>query len=104
MDHRTSPASSTAIERPPQRRSRNFSQLSPFWNAPLLGFNFDPTPVMNKIAALKNVKEEFYPPLMTGTVDPVENLPKANQKFKDAGLDKVMAEMQRQFDAWRAKK
>jgi putative aldouronate transport system substrate-binding protein len=72
-------------------------------NAPLLGFNFNPTPVMNEMAALKNVKEEFYPPLMTGTVDPVVNLPKAIKKFKDAGIDKVRDEMQRQFDEWRAK-
>jgi putative aldouronate transport system substrate-binding protein len=28
-------------------------------------------------------------------------LPKANKKFKEAGLDKVMAEIQKQYDAWR---
>ena len=55
-------------------------------NAPLLGFNFDTTKVATEIAAVQNVKEEFWSSLMTGTVDPDEYLPKANEKFKAAGL------------------
>jgi len=70
--------------------------------APLLGFNFDTTNVANEIAAVQNVKEEFWAPLMTGTVDPNEYLPKAIEKFKAAGLDTIMAEAQRQLDEWRA--
>lgn len=72
-------------------------------NAPLLGFNFDPTPVQNEIAALRNVKEEFYPPIMTGTVDPTKAVPQAIEKFNANGLAKVMEEMQRQYDEWKAK-
>ncbi|MCU6712963.1 ABC transporter substrate-binding protein [Paenibacillus sp. J5C_2022] len=68
--------------------------------APLLGFNFDPTSVTTELAALSNVKEEFWTALMTGTVDPEEYLPKATDKFKAAGMDKVMAEMQKQLDEW----
>ncbi len=71
-------------------------------NAPLLGFNFDTSKVSNEIAAVQNVKEEFWSSLMTGTVDPEEYLPKANEKFKAAGLDKIMEEAQRQIDEWRA--
>ncbi|ASA25872.1 ABC transporter substrate-binding protein [Paenibacillus donghaensis] len=71
-------------------------------NAPLLGFNFDTSKVTTEIAAVQNVKEEFWAPLMTGTVDPNEYLPKANEKFKAAGLDKIIAEAQSQIDAWRA--
>lgn len=71
-------------------------------NAPLLGFNFDTSKVTNEIAAVQNVKEEFWAPLMTGTVDPDEYLPKANEKFKAAGLDKIIAEAQSQIDAWKA--
>jgi len=68
----------------------------------LLGFNFDPSKVSGEIAAVQNAKEAFWAPLMTGTVDPNEYLPKAIEKLKAAGLDKIMAEAQSQLDAWRA--
>ncbi|BBH22724.1 ABC transporter substrate-binding protein [Paenibacillus baekrokdamisoli] len=71
-------------------------------NAPTLGFKFDTTPVASQIGNLNNVKEEFYPSIMTGTVDPSEFIPKAIKKFKDAGLDDVLAEAQKQFDEWRS--
>ncbi|BBH21949.1 ABC transporter substrate-binding protein [Paenibacillus baekrokdamisoli] len=70
--------------------------------APLLGFNFDPTKVKTEIAAVQNVKEEFWASLMTGTVDPVKFIPQATKKFKAAGLDKIIAEAQSQVDAWKA--
>ncbi|WP_342480340.1 ABC transporter substrate-binding protein [Paenibacillus sp. FSL L8-0340] len=71
-------------------------------NAPLLGFNFDTSKITNEIAAVQNVKEEFWAPLMTGAVDPEEYLAKANEKFKAAGLDKIITEAQSQLDAWKA--
>ncbi|MHA0856840.1 ABC transporter substrate-binding protein [Paenibacillus sp. CMAA1364] len=71
-------------------------------NAPLLGFNFDTSKVTTELASVQNVKEEFWAPLMTGTVDPEEYLAKANEKFKTAGLDKIIEEVQRQVDEWRA--
>lgn len=71
-------------------------------NAPLLGFNFDTSKVSTELASVQNVKEEYWAALMTGTVDPDEYLPKAIEKFKAAGLDKVIAEAQRQIDEWRA--
>ncbi|MFD2615659.1 ABC transporter substrate-binding protein [Paenibacillus gansuensis] len=72
--------------------------------APLLGFNFDTTKVTTEIAAVQNVKEEFWTSLMTGTVDPQEYLPRAIEKFKAAGLDKIIAEAQRQVDEWKSSK
>lgn len=68
--------------------------------SPILGFNFDTTKVATEMAAIQNVKEQFWSSLMTGTVDPDTYLPKAIQQFKDAGLDKVIAEAQSQLDAW----
>lgn len=73
-------------------------------NAPLLGFNFNPSKVSSELAAVNNVKEEFWAPLMTGTVDPEQYLPKAVEKLKAAGLDKIMTEVQSQVDAWKASK
>ena len=55
-----------------------------------------------EIAAVQNVKEEFWATLMTGTVDPDKFIPQANEKFKAAGLDKIIAEAQSQIDAWKA--
>ncbi|MBB3109608.1 putative aldouronate transport system substrate-binding protein [Paenibacillus phyllosphaerae] len=72
--------------------------------APTLGFNFDASSVTNELAAIQNVKGEFWAALMTGTVDPDEYLPKAIEKFNAAGLDKIIAEAQKQLDAWRASK
>lgn len=70
--------------------------------SPILGFNFDTSGVATEIASLQNAKEEYWQALMTGTVDPAEYVPKAIEKFKAAGLDKIIVEAQRQLDEWRA--
>lgn len=70
--------------------------------SPLLGFNLDLTPIRTELAAIQNVSEEYSKALFTGSVDPDEYLPKALEKFKAAGSDKVIEEIQRQIDAWRA--
>lgn len=70
--------------------------------SPILGFNFDSSNVSSELAAVQNVKEQFWASLMTGSLDPEENIPKVIEKFEEAGLDKVMAEAQTQLDAWRA--
>jgi len=72
--------------------------------SPILGFNFDTSKVTTEIASLQNVKEEFWSAIMTGTVDTEEYTAKAIEKFKAAGLDRVMEEAQRQLDEWRASK
>jgi len=70
--------------------------------SPLVGFMFDPTPVQAEIAAIQNVSAEVRLPLITGSVEPEQFLPKVNEKLKAAGSDKVIAEMQNQYDAWKA--
>lgn len=71
-------------------------------NAPLLGFQFDPSNVMTEIANVKNAVDEFGPSLNTGSVDPEKVLPNAIDKLKAQGLDKIIEEAQRQLDEWRA--
>ncbi len=66
------------------------------------GFSFNSENLKTEVAAVGNVYNEFIPALVTGSVDPDVYLPQALEKFKVAGLDKVMAEMQTQFDAWKA--
>jgi len=68
-----------------------------------LGFTFDVTPVKTEVAQVTSVWKEFTPPLETGTVDPDKAMLDAIAKFKDAGVDKIMAEVQKQYDAWLAK-
>ncbi|OMD44513.1 ABC transporter substrate-binding protein [Paenibacillus borealis] len=70
--------------------------------APSFGFNFNPDPVKTEVASISAIVKEFYPPIMTGAVDPDEHLPKAISKMKAAGLDKVIAEAQKQYDEWEA--
>jgi putative aldouronate transport system substrate-binding protein len=72
--------------------------------APTFGFAFDPTPVKTEVAAINNVSKEFIPALYTGSIDPKSFLPKATKKFKEAGIDKVIAEVQKQFDEWKVTK
>lgn len=68
-----------------------------------LGFSFDPEPVKSEIAACKSVWKEFIPTLETGTLDPAVTVPKAIEKYKAIGIDKIVAEAQKQYDAWLAK-
>ncbi|MBO0994682.1 ABC transporter substrate-binding protein [Bacillus sp. SD088] len=70
--------------------------------APTLGFHFNSDPVRTEIASISNVSKEFYPALATGSVNPEEYLPKFNQKLKAAGIDKVLDEIQTQFEEWKA--
>jgi len=67
-----------------------------------LGFNFDSNPVRNEITALNNVVEQFAKGLESGALDPAQRLPEFRDKLKAAGIDKVIAEKQKQLDAWAA--
>lgn len=72
--------------------------------SPGLGFYFDSAKVRTEIASITNVCNEFAPALLTGTVDPVEYTAKFKDKLNDAGMEKVMKEMQKQYDEYRASK
>lgn len=65
-----------------------------------LGFNFNGDKLKNEIAACKSVWKQYIPLLETGTVDPDKYIPTAIQKFKAAGIDKIIAEVQKQYDAF----
>ena len=69
-----------------------------------LGFMFDPGEVMDEYTACSNVMEKYYMTLLSGAVDVDSTLEKARKEFEDAGLDKVIAEKQRQLDAFLAEK
>ena len=72
--------------------------------SPALGFCFDTAPVINEITAINNVISEFIPSLYVGAVDPDEYLPKAIEKLKKSGLDRVVEEANRQYKEWKKNK
>ena len=73
-------------------------------SSPALGFKFNSKSVSTEIAAVNNVLEEFKATIYSGSVDVDEYLEKLNTKLKQQGLDKIIEEMQRQIDEWKASK
>ncbi|OCT11721.1 hypothetical protein A8709_28005 [Paenibacillus pectinilyticus] len=67
-----------------------------------LGFVFDFTPVKAEKANCDAIIDELYYAISTGTVDPDKYLPQMLDKLKKAGADKIIAEKQKQLDAWKA--
>jgi len=65
-----------------------------------LGFTFDSEPVKTEVAAVTNVISQYRMGLETGTLDPKEKLPEYISKLKAAGMDKIIAEKQKQLDDW----
>ncbi len=69
-----------------------------------IGFAFDPSAVSTELAQLQAVESEYLSPISSGFVDYEVDLPAAIEKLKAAGLDKYVAEYQRQFSEFMAKK
>lgn len=69
-----------------------------------LGFTFDIEPVKSEYAAVSNAVTEYQLPLETGSVDPDKVLPEFISKLKAAGIDKIIAEKQKQLDEWASTK
>lgn len=68
------------------------------------GFTFDSTPVKNEEGKLIQELGTMFRPMSTGFLDYDQNYEKALKRFKDAGIDKYMAEFQKQLDAYLASK
>lgn len=69
----------------------------------IFGYAFDATDVTTEVAAVSSVITEYRPILETGMADDVEaTLQEFNAALKDAGIDKIIAENQKQLDAWLA--
>ncbi|QHW33443.1 ABC transporter substrate-binding protein [Paenibacillus rhizovicinus] len=72
--------------------------------SPIVGFTFNADPVKNEEAAINNVYNAYIDGLATGTIDYEKVLPDFVDKMKKAGLEKVIAERQKQIDAFLANK
>ncbi|SFA92022.1 putative aldouronate transport system substrate-binding protein [Cohnella sp. OV330] len=69
-------------------------------HSPLETFALDDANIKNELAALANVQKTYLLPIYFGLVKPSEGIPEVIEKMKQAGLDKVQAEMQKQLDAY----
>lgn len=67
-----------------------------------MGFNFDATTVMTQIAACTNVVNEYQNALTGGEIEPTAGIAEFNKKLEDAGINDIIAEKQKQLDAWLA--
>ncbi len=90
------PWSATADMRTKAKEIMDAAEVSPF-----LGFTCDTTKLSNELTAIQNVISQYEPGLESGTIDKYSDFIKA---LKDAGVDKVVAEYQKQLDAWKTAK
>lgn len=67
-----------------------------------LGFNFDKSPVADKIAACQAIFEEYKGLLQTGTGEPEATVAEMMGKMRASGFDDIVAEAQAQLDAYLA--
>ena len=70
-----------------------------------LGFRFVKDNVADQIAAVDSVVSEMANPLMCGQVDPDDpalGIEALKTALTDAGMDEIIAEVQTQYDAWKA--
>ena len=73
--------------------------------SPALGFNFNVDPVKAEVSSITNTMKEYDTAINTGTVDPDVEIPKMMDKLKSEGAyDKVLKEMQKQYDEFLASK
>ena len=68
--------------------------------SPLLGFSFNSNPVKDQVSKFESITNKYLTDLSIGKVNPSTNLQKMNNEFKNAGLQKVLTEMQKQVDAF----
>ncbi|MEK0316762.1 ABC transporter substrate-binding protein [Cohnella sp. 56] len=68
-------------------------------NDPYMGFSFDPKNVTTEIAAISNVNQQLGMQLMLGKTskDPKEAVAEYRKQLKAAGIDKVVAEVEKQL-------
>ena len=70
-------------------------------NSLSLGYVFNGESVSSEIAAVTSVVSLYLPPLECGALEDVDGaLAEFNEKLRNAGIDRIIEENQRQLDAW----
>lgn len=69
---------------------------------PSLGFRYIcPVTLESQMAAVNNVAEVYNNALLTGALDSQTALPEYNRRLREAGLDQIREDVQRQYDEWK---
>ena len=68
--------------------------------SPAWGFQFDDSAVAEQVYRCDRVKEEYLPALYAGAGDPDTALPAFQEALREAGIEDIIAEKQRQLDAY----
>jgi putative aldouronate transport system substrate-binding protein len=71
-------------------------------NAPNVGFVFDKTAVSTEYANVLAEREASMYPIKWGVVSYEDGFDEAIARMRAAGLDRIVQEYQKQFDAWKA--
>lgn len=67
-----------------------------------LGFNFDNSEVQTETAACSAVVDEYKKGLKSGSIDVDKYLPEFLEKLRDAGINTIIQNKQKQLDQWMA--
>ena len=72
---------------------------------PLFGYSFDVHPVSSEASAVFEVLTNYLPALECGLISDVSAAVESlNRQLRHAGMDRIIAENQRQLDAWLAER
>ena len=66
------------------------------------GFVYDNSNGLNEVTACMNVKNKYWNGLLCGSMDPSVAIPEMNTELEANGIDRIIAEKQRQLDEWAA--
>ena len=78
---------------------RRFSESQTI--SPVFGYTFDISPVADACDAVSAVLTEYLPPLESGLIEDVdEAVRNLNEALRLAGIDRIIAENQRQLELW----
>ncbi len=72
--------------------------------SPLMGFALDSTSIDTKLGQIKAIAKEYGDPIGSGAVDTEALLKEMTTKYKQSGIDEVIAEIQGQVDSFLATK
>jgi len=91
----------TPIDRSARRREYQ-EALPDLRKSPAFGYTFDQASVSAEVAAVDVVIAQYATTINCGALDPEKALPEFIESLKGAGIDKIIAENQKQFDEWLA--
>lgn len=72
--------------------------------APYAGWTFDSSAVKTEVAQCTALEMEYAKPVFLGVIDTESGFTKMKEAYEAAGINKIIAEAQKQFDAWVAKR